>query len=306
MKILLDTSFFGGTGGLEKLVKQIIFQKKQDMEIDVFVSCGFNNEPTFVFDKVKFVQLDEIIFSKYDLYLKIGTNYNYDFFNKFRKDSIKVLNPAGYVHNTEILNFFDYLWEESPNSYDSYQHKNKIVVCPPSSLEYKEPRNNPIIGNVSEKFFVTAANDYDINVKGIDLIYKFAEISPVDLVWFCSDTKASQTALMDKSKKPEKLKIARNMPNNIIYDTINKCSAYICFSRRESFGQSLAEAMLLNKPIFTQKVGVVKYNPNLFNLYDENNINKINNTTFNLIQDYSEITKHFNRFWDNLFEKIKT
>ena len=305
MKILLDTSFFGGTGGLEKLVKQIIFQKKQDMEIDIFVSCGFNNEPTFSYDKVKFIELNEIIFSKYDLYLKIGTNYNYDFFNRVRKDCVKVINPAGYIHNTEILNFFDYLWEESPNSYDNYQHKNKIVVCPPSSLEYNSPKYNPIIGNVSDKFFVTAANDYDINIKGIDLIYKFAELSTLDLVWFCSDTKASQAALYEKSKKPQKLKIARNMPKNIIYDTISKSSAYICFSRRESFGQSLAEAMLLNKPIFTQNVGVVKYQPNLFNIYDENNINTICNTTFESIQDYSEITKDFNCFWDNLLTAIK-
>ena len=306
MNVLLDTSFFGGTGGIEKLVKELIFQKKDFIKIDVFISSGINNEPNFYFENVEFVELTNINFQKYDLYLKIGTNYNYNFLNLFKKDCVKVLTPAGYIHNTEILKFFDFIWEESPDSHPLLNTLNKekrIVICPPTSLSFERPTINSIVDNITKDFFVTIANDYDVNIKGIDLIYKFASISDIDLVWFCSDTKSSNTNLLHTNKKPKNLKIARNIPKNLMYDTLEKSSAYISFSRSEGFGNAIAEAMMLKKPIFSQKVGVVKYNTDLFNIYEQNKLQDISLKNIKEI-DYSSITRNFNLFWDIFLSKV--
>ncbi len=305
MNVLIDTSFFGGSGGLEKLVKDIILEKPEDMIIDIFISSGINSEISFKKENVFFKNIFELNYNNYDLYLKVGTNYDHKIYKKLKKECIKIINPAGYMHRPEFLQYFNFLWQESPNSYDLYENIKKITLCPPVIIDYKPLLSNNIVENVSKKFFVTAANDYDIYVKGIDIIYDFAENSEYDLVWFCSDNKLPTTNLKPKAHTPDKLKIAKNFPKNIIFDTIKKSFAYICFSRRESFSYSIAEAMMLEKPIITQKVGLVKYDPSLFYLYEDSKFNSIN--TFSNIEskNYSSITKNFTSFWNRLFESIK-
>ncbi len=303
MNLLLETDFFGGSGGMEKLVKDIISVKPKNLKIDIFISSNINSDPSYRMDDVRFVDLNEIEYKKYDIFLKIGMNYSYELFKFLNDKCKKIINPAGYLHNEKILPHFNYLWQESP---DSYKNKfiKEITLCPPVIVNYKELNKNQIVENVSKKFYVTAANDYDPNIKGLDLIYEFAYKSPYDLVWFCSDNKLPTNNLLSSKDTPKNLKIARNMPKNIIFDTIKKSYAYICFSRRESFGYSIAESIILQKPIFTQKVGLVKYEPDLFYIYDEENIMNILNINPDKNMNYTNYLNKFNNFWESFFECI--
>lgn len=303
MNILLECSFFGGSGGLEKLTKDLLLQKPKDYFIDVLVSSGINSDKEFKEENVNFIETVEE-YKKYNLFIKIGMNFNNIIIDNLNKNCIKVLNPAGYIFNEDIINKFDFLWQESPNSYNIKNIKI-ITVAPPVIVPHKEIKNNFIVNSLKDDFFVVVSNDYDVKVKGIDLLYKFAEISKNDIVWFCSDNKNGIINLKSADETPPRLKIARNINKDIIIDTIKKSKAYICFSRRESFSYSIAEAMLLKKPIITQNVGVVKYNPEHFLLYEENNLEKINSFVLPSFIDYSSIISKFENFWEKFILSLK-
>lgn len=298
MKILIDCSFFGGTGGIEKLVKDIIESKPDNAFIDIFVS-GQNTEPDYSYKNVKFVDKQDVD-KNYDYFIKIGMNFDKGLTDIINKNCIKLVNPAGFTNG--IIKNFDYIWEESPNSY----HNNKIktiTICPPTKIDYKNVEKNYILEQLPKEYFVTTANDYDPKIKGIDLIYEFAEKSKLPLLWFCSQNKNNISHL--KLNPPKNLFIARNIRKEIILDCIKKSKAYISFSRSEGYGHSIAEAILLDKPIFTQNVGLVKYKPENFHVYNENCLEDIFKIEINNAPNYSFYKEKFNFFWKDLLSLKK-
>jgi hypothetical protein len=299
MKILIDSTFFGGSGGIEKLTKDLISSKKDEIFIDLFVSSGINNEKSFKAPNFRFVNLEDIG-SDYDYFLKVGMHFNNNLQDRVKKECIKLVCPAGYVNKNFPIHAFNYLWEESPDSYPLQENIKLFTACVPMSIKYDKPSTNHIVESLNKEFYVTIANDYDPHIKGIDLIYKFAEISGKELVWFCSDNKNQVIHLKEQSKTPGNLKIARNISRNLILDTLEKSCGYISFSRSEGSGFSIAEAIMLKKPIFTQKVGLIKYFPNDFVIY--NNIEEIKNINLNYkYKNYENYEILFSNFWEKLF-----
>lgn len=300
MKIYLETRFGGGSGGEERLLENILKTKPEHVEIDLNVIV---NNQLKIGDIPENISLVDYANKNYDYGIRLGLLGDKRDYLKgdFKKT---ILNPCEYHflnngrYNKEIYKYYDIIWKETPQSMDKELNK-EIFICPPIFLKYEELKNNKIVDQIKgEKFYVTVANYYDINMKGIDLIYKFAETSKYPIIWFNSDTKTY--CEFPKFKKPENLKIARNIRHSTILDTVAKSEAYICFSRSEGFGFAISEAVMLNKPIVTKKVGLVKYFPEDFNLFDD--VSEINNINFKNV-NYDKYHKLFREdFWEKLLK----
>lgn len=302
MRIYLESRFYGGAGGEEKLVFNILKTCPDNIQID-YRPLFFDKKNKFNFNNnIKLVSEPSDI--EYDLGIRLGLLGDArDFIKgKFKK---KILCPCGYeysevgLYNKNIYEYYDYIWKESPST-DNYMLK-EVVICPPTLFSYDNPKNNSILEKMEEKkYYTTMANYYDIEIKGIDLIYEFAEISDYPIIWFIADNK--NYCSFPEFKKPKNLKIAKNIPYNVIMDTIKNSMSYICFSRSEGFGFALSEAVLLQKPIITKKVGLVNYFPEDFNLFDK--VSDINNIIYKNV-DYSKYYKMFNYdFWEKIFQII--
>lgn len=296
INILIECDFLGGSGGIEKLVSDMIETLPNNFFVDIFVTIKnenfkINNKNVKIINNLSNIE-------KYNFFIKIGMNSEALCLNKMPKNCVKILNFAGYLKDNEnILNQYDYIWEESPNSF-KYRNKYKtITICPPTKTNYKPIIDNEILKSISGPYYVTIANDYDINVKGIDLIYKFAENSEIPLLWFCSDNKNNVINLRSLADTPKNLKIARNIPKNYILDCVSKSKAYICFSRSEGYGHAIAEAVLLNKSVISQNVGIIKYKPDAFNIF--NNIEHIKNIKLKPT-DYTYFYNMFDNFWNKI------
>lgn len=299
-RIYLESRFFGGSGGSEKNILSILTNFPKHIFFDVNITrVNLNNG--FKGRSFKFVKKP---YGNYDLAIKLGEGK----FNYCVKAVKKIIVPCG-DNISEFQKDFDIIWIESKDS-DKEEYYLPKFICPPifnkniTSHNFKE---NYISDKFSKGYYVTVANTYDLHIKGIDLIYKITNKLDKPLIWFTSENKIGPINFLKLGKNiPKNLYIAMDIPHEIILDTIKKSNAYISFSRSESFGWAIAEAISLNVPIISRNVGVVSYFPEDFLIYNDSmEIPELSKEIKNKTLNYSKYHKLFDSSLDILYNSLK-
>lgn len=119
---------------------------------------------------------------------------------------------------------------------------------------------------VSGEYILSVFNPWG-PVKGLDDMLAFVEGCPLPTVWCYNATAMIHQNLSDSRDAIERAENhknvipARNLPLAQIYSFYQGCSGYASFSKSESFGWSVADAISFNKPICARKTGVLSYFP---------------------------------------------
>jgi glycosyltransferase involved in cell wall biosynthesis len=156
---------------------------------------------------------------------------------------------------------FDYVVCQAADGVRYFEDQTKkatIIPCVIIPVDGTEP-----IADLPSEYFLTVFNPYDLDrpyddglkpSKGHDLLYRLADSLALPLVW-CHTSDAQP---IDHNIKDH--------PNIIHFDTLKQekmyylyqhATAYVSFSREESFGWAVADAIMFDKPIISRRVGVL-------------------------------------------------
>lgn len=114
--------------------------------------------------------------------------------------------------------------------------------------------------------YLTAFNPYGA-VKGHDRIPAFLEGADKRLIW-CYDpiTFARRKkkygevieAYVDEIRGHPRLEIVRAPSREELYGLYRRCAGYVCFSRNETLGFSMLDAVALGKPLCAERIGMCR------------------------------------------------
>ena len=116
-----------------------------------------------------------------------------------------------------------------------------------------------------EDFHLTAFNPYG-SIKGHEHIERFLDATDKRLVWCYDDStwahrERKLRELLERNvasvDHPRLEKIA-SPTREQLYDLYARCAGYVCFSRDESFGFSMLDAVALGKPLCARRIGLCR------------------------------------------------
>ncbi|MBW1764135.1 MAG: hypothetical protein JRJ23_05245 [Deltaproteobacteria bacterium] len=267
MNIAISIAITGGIGGIERNIFTVT-RALRSHSIDIYTmqyhTSGFDPRGDNVrirwFEQKRdklHVEIDDK--KEYDLYFYYAAChpvYIGDYLNVKKK----IVVPNGN-NVREIEHYFDYVFcqaEDGIRYFDDMSKKLLITPCVIIPVDHKKA-----LANLPEEFFLTVFNPYDRickyddgmkPYKGYDILYEMADHFPMPLIWCHSDQSISSGHnILDH---PNIIHM-HDLNQEQLYYLYEHATAYVSFSREESFGWSLADAIMFDKPIISKRVGVI-------------------------------------------------
>lgn len=267
MNIAVSIAITGGIGGIERNIytfSKVMAAHSIDIYTMQFIPRGFVPRGKNV--KIRwFEQRDDGLhitiedrkdYALYIYYAACQPVYIGDRLN-VRK---KIVIPNGNDVRS-IEKHFDYVFCQADDGiryFDDMSKRAFISPCVIIPVDVTEP-----IADIPSKYFLTVFNPYDRNAqyedglkptKGYDLIPQLADSMVLPLIWCHSDESLPVT---QNIKEHPNIIHMPNISQETLYYLYKHATAYVSFSREESFGWSLADAIMFDKPIITRKIGVI-------------------------------------------------
>jgi glycosyltransferase involved in cell wall biosynthesis len=267
MRIAINVARIGGIGGVSRNVYTFV-RAMMDHEIDIytmqFIPRGFvpqgENITIRWFEKKNdglhiAIEKDK----EYDLYFYYASRipiYLGDQLNTRKK----VVIPSGNDVRA-IEGCFDYVYcqaEDGIRYFDDIRKKLAITPCVIIPVDQTEP-----VEGIPSAFFLTVFNPYELNrqyqdglkpCKGYDLVYELADSFALPLVW-CHTSET--LPIKHNIREHPNIIHLDNLKQEKMYYLYQKTTAYVSFSREESFGWSIADAIMFDKPIISRRIGVL-------------------------------------------------
>ena len=274
MRILITTPWLGGAGGVERLVQEVC-RALPDDHVDVVYRLhlggelaelrasvttrggrslrfrGSNSANRLVRSTVRRL-IDPLRrrWSRYDIELALSGGPKV---NDAVHARLRLFDACGAF--TSMPEGFDLLWREAPTS-DRQRREDQACIVLPPPLAVDPGATQPVDG-IPDRFLLTVFNPYG-EVKGIADLERIIDTLPLPLVW-CHSRATVEFTLPDT---------LLDHPNIVHFDQLGsaerrwlyqRADAYLCFSRTESFGYAIADALAYSRAVVSRRVGVLSY-----------------------------------------------
>jgi len=267
MNIAISIAITGGIGGIERnifTVTRALRSHSIDIHTMQYHTSGFDPKA----DNVRIRWFEQIGDS---LHIEIDDRKKYDFYFYYAAchpvyigDHLNVKRKIVIPNGNDVRkieHYFDYVFcqaDDGVRYFDNMAKKLLITPCVIIPVDHNE-----VVPNLPEKFFLTVFNPYDRickyedgmkPYKGYDILYETAEHFSMPLIWCHSDQSIpSKHNILDQ---PNIIHM-HNLNQEQLYYLYEHATAYVSFSREESFGWSLADAIMFDKPIISKKIGII-------------------------------------------------
>lgn len=250
-RILISTAFFGGVGGVEKLLKTLVESMPDSMFYIVareVRTVGFiPATPNYL---VNWPLRDG---AHFDLYVYFAGGGKPTYLGDRYHFRAKLIDHCG-ADIRDIENKFDWIAIQTGNAGKYSGQPPKWVFAFPN-LRFSFPSGRRPV-RLPDRYFVTVFNPYSGKLKGNDAVYLAADAAAVPIVWCFSDK--SGLKFDGLADHPNVIKL-KNLSQEELYYVYEHALAYISFSHSEGLGWSIAEAFYLGLPIIAREVGFLTY-----------------------------------------------
>lgn len=250
-RILISSAFFGGVGGVEKLLKCIIesmpdtlfYVHAREVRGEGFLPCSRNYLLNWL----------PPVGAPLDLYVYFAGGGRPTYLGDTYRFTTSIIDTCG-ADIRDIEEKFDWVAIQTGNAGHYSSRADKwLFAFPRIRLTFPSGRK-PV--DLPEKYFVTVFNPYSDKLKGGDVVFRAAEHASVPIVWCYSDKSGLKlTGLKDHPN----IVYLKNLTQEELYYVYDHAMAYIAFSHSESMGWSIAEAYYTGLPIISREVGFVTY-----------------------------------------------
>jgi glycosyltransferase involved in cell wall biosynthesis len=261
MKILISTSFLGGSGGIERHVASTIASLGERHEIDVYAieisPTGYAARPTRG-RVIKARRFDERVLRGVSRRVRLPRRRAYDAYlhyqqaidlhDRFALGARMVIPCGDDVRYHEDR--FDAVLLEAPDNERFVEDTWKAVLLPPP-LERPADRTVAVDG-VPDEFFLTIFNPH-LPRKGLADLREVAQQSPIPIVW-CHSSRWPANVTPQELHGIVTLEDRTQEELRFLYE---RCRAYISFDHNQGFGWSLADALQYGAPTLSRGRGVM-------------------------------------------------
>lgn len=261
---MISSAFFGGVGGVEKLLKSVI-ESMPDALFYIMareVRCaGFLPETHNYLLNIRPSRKTPI-----NLYFYFAGGGRPTYLGKQYAIKSSMIDTCG-SNIRDIEGQFDWVAIQTGNAGKYSQAEEKWALAFPDMRRTFPKGRKPVA--LPPRYFVTVFNPYSDKLKGGDVVYRAADHAALPIVWCYSDQSGLKFPGMKDHSNVIHLK---NLSQEELYYVYEHAYAYISFSHSEGLGWAIAEAFYSGLPIITREVGVVTYiknQPGVFVYHDE-------------------------------------
>lgn len=193
------------------------------------------------------------IFPEYDVHIRL---YQGAEINRAVRSNVRLLVPSGNVISKEQADPYDYVALQAPDNHVFVADGTPTTLLPPPLFPLSDTVRTPS-ARVPDEFYLTVFNPYG-PIKGTDDLERVVESSPLPIVW-CHSARgvASQipTGLQDHPRVTHVVDPgAAEM--RWLYE---QCAAYLCFSKTEGFGWSIADGLRYAPTVVSRDIGILTH-----------------------------------------------
>lgn len=250
-RILISSAFFGGVGGVEKLLKTVIesmpdsmfYVAAREVRTEGFLPRTHNYVVNYLPRRGMNLDL-YVYFAGGGLPPYLGDDYTF---------TTSIIDTCG-ANITNIEGKFDWIAIQTGNAEKYSRKRDKWILAFPS-MHLTFPARRKAI-DLPERYFVSVFNPYSDKLKGSNTLFRAAEHAAFPIVWCYND----KTGLKfdDPGVHPNIIRL-KNLTQEELYYVYEHATAYISFSFSEGLGWAIAEAFYIGLPIISREVGFVTY-----------------------------------------------
>jgi glycosyltransferase involved in cell wall biosynthesis len=194
-----------------------------------------------------------LVSPRYDLYIHFFAGGDV---SQAIRASVRLLIPSGNLVPPDMAARFDYIGLQAPDNVNLAPRGSRTILLPPPVFELSETVVRPT-HDLPERYYLTVFNPYS-SIKGVDDLVEAVETAPHPIVWCHTEATASLPLPAAMAKHPRILHIEGPSPAELRY-LYQNCLAYLCFSRSEGFGWSVADGLRYSGCVVSRPLGVFSY-----------------------------------------------
>lgn len=294
-RIVVSSAFFGGIGGIEKLLKVLIESMPEadfyifarEVRVSGFAPKGDNYRVNWILKEKQ----------NLDLYVYFPGGGRPEYLGDKYRFRYKIIDTCG-ANIKDIEDKFDYVAIQTGMAHVYSARSEKWVFAFPNIPLSFPDRREPV--DLPEHYYLTVFNPYSSQLKGGDEVASAADAATVPIVWCMND----KTGLVyqDSGESGNLIKL-KNLTQEQLYYVYEHADAYISFSRSEGLGWAIAEAFYFGLPIISREVGVVTYIKGQPGVKIYNNKVELNNMLSSSF-DVGKINYDYGALQEGYFENV--
>lgn len=250
-RILISSAFFGGVGGVEKLLQSIV----ESMPDALFYVHAREVRTEGFVPRTRNYLLNWLPASgtSLDLYVYFAGGGRPPYLGDAYRFATSIIDTCG-ADIRDIEDKFDWVAIQTGNAARYSKREDKWVLAFPTMRLTFPAGRKPV--ELPDRYFVTVFNPYSDKLKGGDVVFRAAAHAAVPIVWCYSDK--SGLKFDGLTEHPNVIQL-KNLSQEELYYVYEHALAYISFSHSEGLGWSIAEAYYTGLPIISREVGFVTY-----------------------------------------------
>lgn len=273
MRVLISANVLGGPGGAQRALDSILRSLEQDevhivarrrvatdvaegVRVDNHLGWRWRGSHSTVglrsrFARVVLNPVRRLLSRRYDVYIEL---YQGSPLGKAIRADLRLLVPSGNVVERDRAASVDRVAMQAPDNVRLVPPGAPTVLLTPPVYELSESRSRPD-APVPSEFLLTVFNPYG-PIKGADDLARAADASPLPIVWCHSSVTLRFDIDESLMAHPNIVHVENPTPAELRY-LYEACHAYLCFSRSEGFGWSIADGLRYSPAVISRSIGLL-------------------------------------------------
>lgn len=169
---------------------------------------------------------------------------------------LKLLVPSGSWLTSEQVRGYDFVAMQAPDNHRMAPPGFPVTLLAPPVYPLSDCVTRPEVP-LPPSYVLTAFNPYD-PIKGLDDLSVAATAAPIPIVWCHSERTVKGEIPSALREHPNIIHCVDPSPSELLF-LYQECSAYLCFSKSEGFGWSIADALRHAPAIISREIGVLTF-----------------------------------------------
>ena len=276
-RVLVSAGTMGGPGGAQRALGSILRALAED-DVDVVArkvvelppvtdtaprkvwnarhwrwlgaksSTGLNGTVARVLNPVR-----TRVFPRYDLYLRLYQGVDV---NRAAHAQVRLLVPSGNRVTLAEARGHDYVAMQAPDNAALVEDGAPLTLLSPPLYPLTDHADEPR-GSLPDDFYLTVFNPYG-PIKGADDLERAADRAPLPIVWCHSDRGITTDVPVALQNHPRVVHVLDPSPSELRW-LYERCAAYLCFSKTEGFGWSIADGLRHAPVVVSRDIGILTH-----------------------------------------------
>ncbi|WP_056138052.1 hypothetical protein [Knoellia sp. Soil729] len=193
------------------------------------------------------------LFPEYDVHVRLYQGVNV---NRAVRAKVRLLVPSGNQVTADDAHGYDFVALQAPDNVGLVDAGPRLTLLPPPLYPLSDRADQPGTPVPSE-FCLTAFNPYGA-IKGVDDLERALEGASLPIVW-CHTNRGIDTHVPPALREhPMLVHVPDPTPAELRW-LYERCAAYLCFSKSEGFGWSIADGLRHAPVVVSRDIGILTH-----------------------------------------------